>query len=68
MESSNRCGITCCDVADCTSTTGDPPVTVSVSVRSPTRISPLICAVKFAGRSIPSRLTVANPGSVNDTE
>ena len=47
-----------------TSTIGDSPVTVMVSVSAPTRRSALIVAVKDPSRVTPSRLTVVNPGSV----
>ena len=49
----------------CTSTTGDSAETVIVSSTAPTFISPLIVAVKSDVSSIPSRLTVLKPGSVN---
>jgi hypothetical protein len=49
------------------STVGDSPETVIVSSRVPTFSSALMVAVKFAGSSILSRLTVLNPGSVNVT-
>ena len=48
----------------CTSTTGDAPVTVTVSSMAPTRISIGIVAVCVPDSSTASRLTVANPGSV----
>src|SRR4029077_15567471 len=47
-----------------TSTTGDAPDTVTVSSSAPTRRSAFTVAVKLAGSSMPSRLTVLNPGSV----
>ena len=50
-----------------TSTTGDAPVTVTVSSRTPTRISTLIVAVKSVGSSMPSRTNVLKPASVNVT-
>ena len=50
-----------------TSTMGDSPVTVMVSVSAPTRRSALIVAVKVPSRATPSRLTVVNPGKVNVT-
>ena len=53
---------TCCCVALFTSTTGDAPVTVTLSSSAPTRSSALIVAVKFAGSSIPSRLIDAEAG------
>ena len=46
-----------------TSTTGDAPDTVTDSSSAPTFISPLIVAVKPAGSSTPSRLTVLKPSS-----
>ena len=46
-----------------TSTIGDSPVTVMVSVSSPTRRSMLIVAVKDPSRVTPSRLTVVNPAT-----
>ena len=49
------------------STIGDSPVTVSVSSRAPTFKSALIVAVKSDVNSIPSRITVVNPGSSNLT-
>ena len=51
----------------CVSTIGDSPVTVIVSSTAPTFISALTVAVKFEVSSMPSRDTVANPGSVNVT-
>jgi hypothetical protein len=50
-----------------TSTTGDSPVTVTVSSSVPIRISTSIVAVKSVGSSSPSRLNVLNPDSVNVT-
>src|SRR6185503_8310985 len=58
---------TCCCVALFTSTTGEAPVTVTVSSSAPTRNSPLMVAVKLAGSSIPSRWKTLKPGSVNVT-
>ena len=58
---------TCCCVALFTSTTGESPVTVTVSSMAPTRSSALIVDVKFAGSSMPSRRIALNPGSVNVT-
>ena len=55
-------------VAPCTSTIGDSPVTVMVSSRLPTRISPSMVAVKLAEMSTASRLTVEKPVSVRVTE
>src|SRR6478672_11067555 len=51
----------------CVSTTGLAPETVTVSSSVPTRSSGLMVATKVAGSSTFSRLTVANPGSVNVT-
>ena len=51
--------------AFCTSTTGDSPVTVIVSSRPPTRISTGMVSVCEPVSSMPSRLTVLKPGSVN---
>src|SRR5436190_14169756 len=51
----------------CTSTTGDSPVTVTVSSRAPTFISIGIVIVAEPASSMPSRLTELNPGSVNVT-
>ena len=59
--------ITCRRTTFCVSTTGLAPVTVTVSSSVPTRSSTLIDATKSADSSTPSRLTVANPGSVNVT-
>ena len=59
---STRC---CC--TPCTSTTGVAPVTVIVSSTPPTRMSALTVAVTAPASSMPSRLTVAKPGSVNVT-
>ena len=58
---------TICRRTLCTSTMGDSPVTVMVSVSSPTRMSALMVAVKVPSRAMPSRLTVLNPGNVNVT-
>ena len=55
---------TCDLVVLCTSTTGDAPVTVSVSSSAPTFISAFTVMVKSDGSSRPSRLTVENPPSV----
>jgi len=54
---------TICRLMLCTSTIGDSPVTVIVSVSSPTRRSTLIVAVKDPSRATPSRFTVENPDS-----
>src|SRR5262245_4751471 len=51
----------------CTSTIGDSPVTVIVSVSSPTFMSMLMAAVKEPSRATPSRLTVENPDRENVT-
>ena len=58
---------TICRRTLCTSTIGDSPVTVIVSVSAPTRRSALMVAVNDPSRATPSRLTVVNPGSVNVT-
>ena len=60
--STARLSTTCC-TALWTSTVGVPPVTVMLSSSEPTRMSALICAVKLAGSSRPSRTTVLKPGS-----
>ena len=49
----------------CTSTTGESPVTVTVSSRAPTFNSTGMVSVAEPVSSMPSRLTVENPGSVN---
>lgn len=54
-------------VALWTSTSGLCPETRTVSSICPTRNSALTVAVKPAVSSIPSRLTVLNPGSANVT-
>ena len=59
--------MTFCCVTFCVSTIGDRPVTVIVSSSAPTFSSPLTVAVKPAESSMPSRLTVLNPTSVNVT-
>ena len=51
----------------CMSTTGLAPETVTVSSSAPTLRSAFTVAVKVAGSSMPSRLTVENPGSVKVT-
>ena len=56
----STCCLTFCD----TSTTGDAPETVTDSCSVPTPNSMLIVAVKFDCSSMPSRVTVLNPGSV----
>ena len=50
-----------------TSTTGASPLTVIVSGTPPTLRSALTVAMKLPVSSMPSRLTVVNPGSVNVT-
>ncbi len=57
-------GMTVRCVTFCTSTSGDEPVTVTVSSRAPTVRSALIVAVKPADNSMPSRLTMEKPASV----
>ena len=57
-----------CWTTFCTSTMGDSPVTVMVSSSAPTRISVLTVAVNDDVSSMPSRLLVLKPGSVNVTE
>jgi hypothetical protein len=59
--------ICCCRVL-CTSTIGDSPVTVTVSWSSPTLRSAFTVATKLPDSSMPSRLTVVKPGSVNVSE
>jgi hypothetical protein len=54
-----------CTRALWTSTTGVSPVTVIVSSRAPTLRSPLMVATNSPVSSMPSRLTVLNPGNVN---
>jgi hypothetical protein len=49
-----------------TSTTGDSPVTVTVSSIAPTRISIGIVSTADPERMMPSRLTLLKPASVND--
>ena len=58
---------TLCCFAFTTSTIGDSPLTVIVSSRAPTRSSAFTCAAIEPDSSIPSRLTVLNPVSVNVT-
>ena len=58
---------TVCRRALCTSTIGVSPVTVIVSASAPTFRSALIVAMNDPVSSMPSRLTVLNPGSVNVT-
>jgi site-specific recombinase XerD len=59
--------ITRCWTTFCTSTVGAAPVTVTVSASAPTRRSAFTVAVNDAVNSIPSRLTVLKPDSVNVT-
>ena len=59
--------MTRCCVTRVTSTSGLAPVTVSVSLRSPTFISPFTVAVKFEVSCTPAFVKVANPCSENDT-
>ena len=49
------------------STTGDSAVTLMVSSTLPVSSSTLTVAVKSETSSIPSRLSVLNPGNENDT-
>ena len=56
-----------CWVEFCVSTTGASPVTVIVSATVPTRRSTFTVAVNDPASSIPSRLTVLKPASVNVT-
>ena len=51
----------------CTSTTGDSPVTVTVSSTAPTCSWALICTALSPISSTSSRITVLNPGKVNVT-
>ena len=60
-------GITVCCVTFCVSTTGDAPVTVIVSSRSPTASWPLTVAVNPVVSSTPARRSVENPARVNVT-
>ena len=53
---------TCDFVVLCTSTIGDEPDTVTDSSTPPTFRSVLMVAMKFDDSSIPSFLTVVNPG------
>ena len=50
-----------------TSTTGDAPVTVTVSSSVPTRMSALMLATNVPLSSMPSRRTVLNPGRAKVT-
>ena len=56
---------TFCTLALRTSTSAVWPVTVMVSASSPTRMSALTVATNEPLSSMPSRLVVLNPGSVN---
>ena len=56
--------ITCSRVTPFTSMSGVSPVTVTVSATAPTFMSMFSVAVKFVLSSMPSRLSVVNPGSV----
>ena len=51
-----------------TSTIGVAPLTVIVSSTAPTFMSALMVATNEPVSSMPSRLTVLNPVSVNETE
>ena len=64
-ESMTSRAITVVRVACCTSTCGAVPETLIVSSSEPTFISALTVAVKFDGRSTPSRTTVPKPVSEN---
>ena len=57
----------CCRFALCTSTIGASPLTVIVSATVPTLRSAFTDAVNDPVSSMPSRLTVPNPASVNVT-
>ena len=54
-------------VVDATSTTGDSPVTVTVSSSVATRMLALMVAWKPRPTSTPSRTKVVNPGSSKTT-
>src|SRR5207249_8590996 len=56
-----------CWVTLWTSTIGASPVTVTVSATAPTRKSAFTVAVNDPCSSMPSRLSVLNPGSANVT-
>jgi hypothetical protein len=56
-----------CRLTLCTSTIGVSPVTVIVSVTWPTLSSAFTDATNVPVSSMPSRLTVLKPGSVNVT-
>ena len=55
-----NCRRTCC-----TSTTGDSPETVTVSSSAPTASDAFTCTAASPISTIPSRMNVLNPGSVN---
>ena len=57
----------CCRLAFCTSTIDASPVTVIVSSTAPTRSSAGTVATNDPVSSMPSRLTVLKPVSVNVT-
>ena len=59
--------ITCWLRVLATSTVGASPVTVIVSATPPTFMSAFTVAMKLPVNSMPSRLTVANPVSENET-
>ena len=59
------CFSVCCCLALCTSMIGVSPVTVMVSATAPTFRSALTVATNDPVSSMPSRLTVLNPVSVN---
>ena len=59
--------MTVCSRTLWTSTIGVSPVTVTVSSSVPTLSSPFTVATKAPVSSMPSRLTLPNPGSVNVT-
>ena len=67
MPVSTSSPMTRCLVALCTSTIGDSPVTVMVSSTAPTRSSAFTVAANDPASSMPSRLTVLKPVSVNVT-
>ena len=58
---------TFCCVTFCVSTSGEPPLTVTVSWSDPTCISTLTFAVNPLVSCTPSRLIEPNPVSVNVT-
>ena len=62
-----RCSASVSRFALCTSTIGVSPVTVIVSASVPTLSSALMVAVNDPVSSMPSRLNVLNPCSVNVT-